>query len=692
MTYVPQFIPTNMQVLQGTLDQYQKGYDTETNRQNQVNDVYSAIPTTRTYDTVEKNKAMGVFVNNLSELDKKYNYDRSNQQYAKELTSQITNLRANPLWAHIQQKDEIDKQRQQLIAQRGSDYHENFNPNDITLDNAKKLQDWKPVDKKDVREAAALFAKERAQQVRPKTFDTKSVPGYILMTERLGDQNMEEASKYWNSTQGTSELKQMLVDKGMNPEDPVLLNEALTSAMSNSIGGAKTDPLIDYQYQVNARNNAKGIKDTEWRKRGNIGVNQPSPIKNMSEMEVINKEISGIDATVTPTPQQKLQRDALEEQLRYAKNTYYDIANSDNGKKSIQKGQLIINEGITDPLIDKQSLFKELENYFINTSPMSRSDLASDAVNSTNNVIDWLKEPINTILGKHEPEPTSTFKNKSLKNAVSDITSKLLGNNNIVDEPGRLKKIESEILSTAREWKKYYDGEGDYKSFSYKDIIQKPVNDQLKEGKTMVADVYDPPYSIGSAEYDKAVDVFVRNFDNFDVEIENKRGKLVPVEDKDKKVIYTKLLKDQSKIKVHAAMERESEPRTTLTTPEGDKIVLKMNVQKMGPDTAYELAKETGLSQFKDVFYKDIKLEEGKYSLNDPKDKTLVNLLTRRYGTTDAFSGLEIYKVGESQYIIKSDALGKLGYPDGYSTNSKADMMETLNDINDDYNVNKSKT
>ena len=42
MAYVPQFIPTNTQVLQSTLDQYQKAYDTETARMNQVNDLYSS--------------------------------------------------------------------------------------------------------------------------------------------------------------------------------------------------------------------------------------------------------------------------------------------------------------------------------------------------------------------------------------------------------------------------------------------------------------------------------------------------------------------------------------------------------------------------------------------------------------------------------------------------------------------------
>jgi len=86
MAYVPQFIPTNTQALQGTLNQYQQAYDTETTRMNQVADTYSALPTTNAYDTTEKNRLMGSFQKDVIEgLDKKYNYDRANTQYAKDL-------------------------------------------------------------------------------------------------------------------------------------------------------------------------------------------------------------------------------------------------------------------------------------------------------------------------------------------------------------------------------------------------------------------------------------------------------------------------------------------------------------------------------------------------------------------------------------------------------------------------------
>jgi hypothetical protein len=195
MAYIPQFVPTNIEALQGTLNQYQQAADLETNRQNQVNDTYSALPTTRMYDTAMKNQTMDQFSKVREDLDKKYNYDRSNSEYAKDLAREITKLRGNPLWAHIQQKDEVDKMRRELVANKGADYYENFNPNDLTLENANKIQEWKPMDIKDVKTNAALRAKEFSTSWMG-TDITKPLPGVIQYLDKWGARDEKEAAEY----------------------------------------------------------------------------------------------------------------------------------------------------------------------------------------------------------------------------------------------------------------------------------------------------------------------------------------------------------------------------------------------------------------------------------------------------------------------------------------------------------------
>jgi hypothetical protein len=702
MAYVPQFIPTNTQVLQGTLDQYQKAADTETNRMNQANDLYSAIPTTRMYDTATKNEVMGKFQKDVIEgLDKKYNYDRSNTQYAKELASEIGKLRSNLLWAHIQQKDEIDKVRTNLIANKGAAYIENFNPNDITMDDknwAQKLQEWKPLDLKDVQMNAALKAKEYATAWRGRTHDTASVPGTIQYLDQWGARNEQEAALYLREH---PEELDASIPEGFNKNDAKVRQTAANAWISNAIGETKPSDSPDPEWNAMkdlAMTRARANKpSTQWVKRDNMPVNEASPIGDMSELEKINKDIQAIDSTVNPTSDQLAQINVLENKVRYAQNEYFTIANSKKGQESIQKGKQIIMENISDPLIDKDRLFREFENFFVQTNPITRSTIGGVAADAGNQVLQIGKDAVSDIVGMAigkglAPEDQSNvdaLKNKSLKQASKDIASKILGGANVVDEPGRLKKIEKEILGSLQEWRRYYNGVGSYGPVSYKENIAKPLSARLKEGKTMVADIYDAPYSIGSVEYDKAVDVAVRNINSFDVEKEGKNGKLTPVKPDELSSISTRLKENKSKLTIHVAMERESEPRIILTEPDNTKLILKMNVPRMSEATAREFSDETGLPQFKDVFYKDIKLVPGTYRLDNTKDKTLTNILTSRYDTLTPFTGLEVEHIGDSQYIIKSDAIQKLGYPSGYSVNSKTDMFETLDDIYADYKSKK---
>ena len=693
MAYVPQFIPTNTQVLQGTLNQYQQAYDTETARQNQVADVYSAIPTTREYDTTKKNEVMGQFAKVTQDLDKKYNYDRASSQYAQELAKEITKLRSNPLWAHVQQKDELDKLRTNLIAQRGADYYENFNPNDVTLDNAKKLQDWKAMDLKDVKQTAALSGKEMATSFRG-TSITKPIPGVIQYTDKYGAQTTEDALTFMNTKEGQDRLIKSITSAGFDPNDPVVYKAAHDAMLSNLVGENKISRDIDQDYLLNERDRLKNAQsnDGTWKERTNIGITEPSPIDRFSKLEKVNEELQTLDKLPELTPEQQTQRDILQRQADYARNIYVDVANKPSGQKSYIKGQLIINENITNPLIDKQLLFEEFEKYFVQSTDVGRSETMGVVANAGNQVLDWVKEGASGVIPSLDKSTgKEAFKSKTLKETSRDITLKMFGKANIQPTSHQTKDVEKEIYSAIKEWRTFYKEP----NIGYKANIETPINEKLKSGTERVGRVYDPPFDVKSAEYKQGVDALVRNvgINAFDIS-EEKKGRMVPVKPNDINGLYSKLVKGKSDITMHAVMERESEPRIILTQSDGSKIQLTMNIDKMTPATANELANITGLPQFKDGLYKDIKLEPSRtYTLDDNKDKTLINILQKRYGTLEPFQGLQITKYEDpykrEKYLVKSDRWTQEGFPEGLDLEAKSSMMDELDDLYIDYIKNK---
>jgi len=58
--YIPQFIPTNTQALQGVLSEYQRAYDANLERELAIQDQFSAIPTLNAADTARKNEILGL--------------------------------------------------------------------------------------------------------------------------------------------------------------------------------------------------------------------------------------------------------------------------------------------------------------------------------------------------------------------------------------------------------------------------------------------------------------------------------------------------------------------------------------------------------------------------------------------------------------------------------------------------------
>jgi hypothetical protein len=387
MAYVPQYIPTNTQVLQGTLNQYQQAYDTETARQNQVNDVYSAIPTTREYDTTKKNEVMGQFAKVTQDLDKKYNYDRASSQYAQELAKEITKLRGNPLWAHVQQKDELDKLRTNLIAQRGADYYENFNPNEVTLANPAKLQEWRPQDINDVKQNAALKAKEFASSWKGRTHDTKSIPGTIQYLDQWGAKNEKEAEAYL--AKHPEELLSS-IPEGFNPNDPRVLNAAKNAWISNAIGETKPSSDPDNVYLINERNSNNKADNPmmSFMQISNTGDVNPEPyiyqdIKKQKESQATITELDKrISIESNPNVKKALleEKNSIELKLAEAKDVIDQIEKSDLGQKILKVGDDIITAKLPSIASDTTlvtNINQKLRDYFRGTTDLQRVDESS---------------------------------------------------------------------------------------------------------------------------------------------------------------------------------------------------------------------------------------------------------------------------------------------------------------------------
>jgi hypothetical protein len=730
MAYVPQFIPTNTQALQGTLDQYQKAADMETNLQNQATDIYSAIPTNSITDTADKNKIMGQFTSVLGELDKKYNYDRSNQQYAKDLTREITKLRSNPLWSHVQKKDELSKLRTNLIANKGADYYENFNPNDVSLTDAQKLQSWKPLDLKDVREAAALAAKEHANSIGATTYDKSSIPGYIFRTEHTGYKDTNEASQYLNSHEGKAWLDQSISSRGFDPKDPVMYKQAYTAALSNLVGTEKTDPLIDRAYVEGLRTPRTGktiVSGDPWIKTTNAGQSFPIDVSKMSNLQNVDSRITELSQKDNPTDADKVEIN----NLQLAKDQATDIiAETTNANKAIvQTGKSIINKGIADNTINTDQIYNKLRDYYVNTSGIGRtgispvlgtayeylkpttsfvSGMTQYLTNSFKNILPFFDKDVaqegmataiktidrslhgdklnkakdNTKLAMAMTITEDIIKEKAAKGIYGDVNS--IGDSNTSTKAitAEWQKLLPQVYNTTDEFSKYYNGKGNYVNNGY-NKIEDTVNAKLKSGKTYVADVYAPGINTKPAEYKQFTDFVSNNLNAFDV---TEEGQTKPLTDKQKQSVDVALADGKSKIQLIA--NREAEPVILMTDSKGNKHKLTMNIAKMGTDVLDEFVTNTGRPEFLDGIYKDYKFENRPYTLND-KDKYLKNMISQRYKNITPFEGLAITQNDTPgngiDYTVSHPAFGSTPV----NISSKYVLMRSLDEIFKEYYLNQ---
>jgi hypothetical protein len=699
MAYVPQFIPTNTQVLQGTLDQYQKASDLETNRQNQASDVYSAIPTTRTYDTAKKNETMGVFEAKLSELDKKYNYDRSNTQYAKELAKEITGLRSNPLWAHIQQKDEIDKVRTNLIANKGADYYENFNPNDLTLDNAKNLQQWKPMDLKDLERQVATVAKEHATSIRGPQQINRPAPGVLEIVNQVGFPTVEKATEWLSQPEGQAWLEQSVKGTGFEGHlgDPSVRGRVVNAALSQLVGEPDRKIMGDPSYDNGSSRGSNPPLNPRWGKTTNIGEQKAYPVTALSDVKSLKEELNAVNTQIANPDITDQERSALRQKQNELQlgadrieNLYDEVKSTDTAKKVIESGNAMLRRYF--PSLSKEQSAAVMEN------------IVDAKVNST-----MLNDnPLGTALGTTGQFFVNRLKNmggvkgfaKSLLNPgeaslpAAAESGQQFGENKVATEmiynfaggvyQDAKEGGSSDLAATRRAMKfideidNFYKGQGNFAGRGF-NVIEKEFNKKAKSGETFVADVYSPPIDIPSAELKKIPTFVVNNLSAFDV---RKDGNSTdPMTDREVEKL-TKLF-EKGDPSVQVSINRESEPTLILRAPSGEKFKLKMNIAKMSTDAAEQLVAMTGLPQIMDVLYTDINFTNNRtYTLDD---NYLKNIISQRYKDSSMFEGLAIVQNKDENGISYTAVLPKFTELYGSKAvtfNSKYGLMRTLDEIN----------
>lgn len=627
VNYIPQFIPTNAQALQGVLGEYQQAYDIESARQNQVMDMYSAIPTKSAYDTSTKNEVMQAFEGKLAELDKRYNYDRASSEYAKDLAREISGLRQNPLWSLIQQKDEINKIRTQLMAQRGNDYMENINPTEVQ--NAAELNNWKALDLNTLRQLAGTKAKEYAQQFN-RTEISRPIDGVIQYMDIYGSKDVKEAINYLASDEGRIALEESIISAGFDPKDPGVYKIAKDAMLSNLVG----------------ESNISRDDDKVWMSLFEKGFTSSGP---------------GLDKVGTESP---------------IVNSY--AASSARGKYKIDEDISAINEQIansSDPdaiaTLNEQRQIMQYEKdrvdgviFKVESLPENQKIIGSLNV-EINKELDKYKNSF--IAGNKAPEindilrdffiRTNGWERTGLKSGESkvDAAQRVAEVLNGYVDPGRnidrsiIVSIARDIVDIGTDW---YKGRNTFVNNGYRAKVEREIDKELSTGEQPVFDKTSLPLSIKEADKSQIKSYIAANI-----------GSAIPVESKYRKGGKNGVQWDESafeKVKaamktgtstdIHPLFDNKDNMLIQVTIPGDDKnksqiVTLRFDPEQTSFDLHQSLYNATKDQRFLDQQYAAIKIDDNK-SHTIGKDKYITQTLGR-YIEPTSLSNLNGFSVKE---------------------------------------------
>lgn len=452
--YVPQFIPTNTQALQGVLSEYQRAYDANLARELEIQDQYSAIPTISAADTAIKNEILGKFSNTLGEVEKKYNYDRASSAYSKELARKITELRKNDFWSYNEMKKQKYDLEQKMKAQLGQWYYSPINVSDITYENKDALNTWKPYNKQDIQAIGEALGAEHATSFRnpiaPQMINDPRTgqPVSMLVGDQYGYKDIESAYTFLGQKEGQAMVDKAILGAGFGQEaltDPSV-RQIATQALASKLVGEKKQYMVDLP-NLPTNNGPTTNQGTPWIPIGSIPVGDkiqtPEGFKNIKQGE-------------------KLEDRESKEYYEAIKNS---VLNEDKNTTVINRGKETLNQALSSTGISNiDGLFNELIDLYNTTGTGKTKEFFSitgNAKSSRTVIYDYLKS-------------------KGVRN------------------PGHIADAASDKIDS------WYNGE-------YKDI-KKEINSRIKEGYTQNYDIYIPP--IQSATDTKEVVTFLQDYNN----------------------------------------------------------------------------------------------------------------------------------------------------------------------------------
>jgi hypothetical protein len=702
MAYVPQYVPTNVQALQGTLDQYQRAYDTETARQNQTMDTAAAIPTSGV-DTVSKNEIINQFSGKLSELDKKYNYDRANSQYAQELAREITNLRKDPLWAHVQRKDELMKLRDQMKAQRGADYLEEFDPSTIGVKDSAKLNDWKSYDLKDAAMLWAANAKEKATSIVNPTKVTHPAPGYLGLVDRKGYETADEAANYLKNADGQKYIDELIIGAGLEKyvNDPNIRARAFTTAMTQLVGEAETKYVQDPDFvDADTRARKSGKENTGFpggTTISNIANPNPPPfaISKISDRGDLASSIKTIDDAILkggPNLEQNLaEKEKREVELAKVDAVSKSVFDTPQGVEAKNTGLNIVKKGLPN-LSNKEAsdLNDRLMEHMFDTNAYQRSNLkvAMDELHGP--FLKTLLKPLGLIgaslsnpgtlgnissMGKAFENATKEDNYKpgedSNMDLATNITNEIIiqrakdgryGNvDNLTDSSPHLatinkerKRLARQVYKTINEYNDFYKGKAQYNANPLVNI-EDEINKRLKAGEVNKFVETSLRTNMNQSDYtDFTNDILSVVHRLVPEKKEYKSGKSGELWDQGKLEAFMKDAKDSGGIDV-TTLTNGNDPAMLLLSTKSKQNVIPVSVddEQSGFDLVNYIYSKTGNEDVMNQFFKGFSLTPNKkYKVDE-----VINKIPSFVGIKNS-KGLEDVSVEES--MINNDIVYKL--------------------------------
>jgi len=420
VSYIPQFIPTNAQALQGVLSEYQQAYDQNLARELEIQDQYSMIPTITAEDTQRKNEILGSFANTMTDLEKKYNYDRASSSYAKELARKISELRKNDFWAYNERKKELVKAAEEDKRRIGAGYYSVYDPVKATYEDQTALNNYRPIDTKDIFTIGRTIAEEYSN-ANPKTSEknlidprTNQIYGIEYQTQ-LGFLDPNEMNAFLSGKEGQDMVSQALKTAGI-PED--LLNDP--TLRSVAIGGLQSG-LVGKMSQDRLR-----LPDIDTGRGRETKVPQPwVPIGTIT-----------IDDGIK-TPEKLKNTRQGEKTQDYETSQYYDAVKKDvlNNEKNIEiinRGRVTLAQAAQGlPQSAQDDLFNNLIDLYLTQGTGNLKEffsLSGKSVSARTFIFDYLKSKNISNPGKLADkisESMNSWYNADFSNVKKDISSQL---------------------------------------------------------------------------------------------------------------------------------------------------------------------------------------------------------------------------------------------------------------------------